>query len=81
MSIRVCYKHDLADTIGWDNAVAVEKGNILRFEDGRWNPADECFFTEAQCRSYHRLPMKGVRRKFLKIADRLDKIAEELRTT
>jgi len=80
--LRVCYKQHGTDRIDWGVAVAVEKHGkdvLLRFDDGGWNPAESCFFTEAQCRRYHKMPPKDWNAKQAKIADGLERMAESIR--
>jgi hypothetical protein len=43
-------------TIHQSNAVSVSGGRV-EFDDGGWNPAEDCFFSEEQCRTYHGLPL------------------------
>jgi hypothetical protein len=58
-----------------------QNGKIVRFKDGGWNPAHECFLTKKQCRDFHNLknPLKNQKIdglvKTVKIY--LDKILEE----
>ena len=79
--IPVCYKQSSTDVIEWSNAVRVDrrgKNTIIRLDDGGWIPADDCFFTEAQCRHYYKMPPKDWNAANLKIADRLQKMAGSL---
>ena len=78
----VCYKMSGTDEIQWGNAVR-KKGRgikaIIFFDDEGWMPAGECFFTEAQCRSFHKMPPKDWQAVNEKVADRLEKMAEAIR--
>lgn len=80
--IPVCYKEFSTNIIKWDNVVEVEKvkgkNPIIRFEDGGWNPADECFFTELQCRKYHELPPQDWTNETLEIANKLNALVESI---
>ena len=80
--MKVCYLIPSTGKIVWDTAWAVEgvgDDAKLRFNDGGWNPASDCFFTEAQCRRHHRLPPKDWQAVNLKVAEQLEKMAEKIR--
>lgn len=80
--MKVCYKMSSSDNIVWDVAVSTEgRGprSIVRFQDGRWNYAQDCFFTEQQCRRYHKLPPPGWGAKREKLAEALEKLADRFR--
>lgn len=47
------------ETVRCGNAVSVV-GDRVYFDDDGWNPKEECFLTEEQCRMYHRLSSKQV---------------------
>ena len=81
-SIAVCYKTCSTGNIEWGNIThTVMRGRELAaiFDDGGWNPAADCFFTEDQYRRHHGLPPEGRSVKLSKIADRLEAIAHSLR--
>ncbi len=81
-TFRVCYKLSGSDVIEWAKAIRIEgrvKNPVIRFDDGNWCQASDCFFTEAQCRQYHRIPPKDWDKKMNAAADKLEKIAEAFR--
>lgn len=59
--VPVCYKIYNFPDIEWGVAVGMRgtrKGLSVLFSDGGTNPAEECFFSEAQCLKYHGLPSR-----------------------
>jgi len=80
--MKVCYVQSSTNIIEWGNAVRVEgrgRRAIVRFDDGGWNPASDCFFTEEQCRRYHNLPPANRNSGNIKMAKKLERIAKILR--
>jgi hypothetical protein len=79
----VCWKESSSNQIFWSKAVAVEEREngrkIVRFDDGGWNPAEACFFTEEQCRKYHKLPPPQFTERHNEIAAKLETLARSLR--
>lgn len=73
----VCYL-DSSGNICWGNAVALEPGKraVIRFDDGGWNHASDCFFTESQCRRFHRLPPQDWIDQRREIAKTLKELSE-----
>ena len=79
-AMPVCWKAS-DGVVAWGNAVAIEfdrDSRIVRFDDGGWNPADICFFTERQCRLFHGMPRTDLDDKSAELAARLREIADEL---
>jgi hypothetical protein len=66
------------DLIKWCDVARVD-GSTVRYADGGWNRADDCFFTEAQCRKHHRLPPKDWKDTRASVADVLERMAAKLR--
>lgn len=82
VKFRVYYRKCGTDRIDSSIAVGVNgsgKKAYLVMENGGWNPAADSFFTEAQCRHYHKMPPKDWEAVNLKVAARLDKMAEQIR--
>jgi hypothetical protein len=81
--IPVCWKQSTGNQVCWSKAVAVEERSdgckIVRFDDGGWNPAEACFFTEDQCRKYHKLPPPQFTDRQNEIAAGLETLARSLR--
>jgi hypothetical protein len=79
----VYWKQSTSNQICWSKAVAVEERSdgrkIVRFDDGGWNPAEACFFTEEQCRKYHKLPPPQFTERQNEIAAKLETLARSLR--
>ena len=64
------------------DAVAIENDHgevIVRYSDGGWNHAEDCFFTAEQCRKYHKLPPEQWTLPIEKMADKLEDFVEDLR--
>jgi hypothetical protein len=64
-------------TIHQSNAVSVLHGRV-EFDDGGWNPAEDCFFSEEQCRTYHGLPPKDWTDSRNVVREKLEALIEEL---
>lgn len=80
--IPVCYKECFSDVIKWTNAIRVEgkkKNLLVRFDDGQWRYAEDCFFTEQQCRDFYGMPPKDWYAINDGIADSLYKMANHIR--
>ena len=82
MSVRVCYLEEVTGLVKWGNIDRTRgrgPNSTVSYEDGGWNPGKDCFFTEAQCRRYHKLPLKNLEGRLERISDKLEKIAAALR--
>ena len=53
---------------------------IVRFSDGGWCRLEDCFLTESQCRKNNKLPPKNWKAINDSIADKLEKLAEQIKT-
>ena len=82
MSVKTCYLEETTGLIKWET-VARKEGHgpdtAVTYTDGGWNPGKDCFFTEEQCRRFHKLSPKNLESRLIKVADRLEKIASGLR--
>ncbi len=65
------------DEIHHSNAVKVVDGAVV-FEDDNWNPVEECFLTEEQCRVHHNLPPQEWKDAKQVVVDKLKSMIREL---
>jgi hypothetical protein len=80
--ICVYYLVPCTGEIEWGRVVKAENRDsrkVLVFDDDKWEPAENCFFTDEQCRRYHRLPPKNWSEANRKIADKLERLAKTIR--
>ncbi|MEN6550057.1 MAG: hypothetical protein ABFE07_28780 [Armatimonadia bacterium] len=80
--IPVCWMEEGTRAIKWGRMVAVEgvvDRRVVRLDDGGWNWAKDCFFTDDQCREYYRRPPQEWTDLKELVAGRLEKMAEALR--
>jgi len=79
----VCWKQSSSSQICWSNAVSVKDRadgrKIVIFDDGGWCYAEDCFFTEEQCRKHHSLPQPKFIERHNEIASHLEALARSLR--
>lgn len=61
-----------------DTAIGIQ-GNQVLFADSGWNPIESCFFTEAQCRTFHDMPQKDHEDWKAKLIGELDALITEWR--
>lgn len=78
--IVVYYLVEQTSRIERETAIRTEgRGNnaTVRFKDGGWCPAKDCFLTEQQCRIYHNLPPKDWQTKHDKFINAIQKVLDQ----
>lgn len=82
-SVPVCWLEEVSGKIKWGNMVKTDGGlagrRTIWMEDGGWNWAEDCFFTENQCRRHHKLPPKEWTDLKTVLAEKLESLAESVR--